>query len=369
MILRLFPEGADRNRALGIWGALVGLAAAMGVIFGGLITEGPGWRWIFLTNVPVALGVCLASPRLLPESRSESTRRVFDVAGGVAITLGLVALVYAMVRAPDVGWSAPRTIVLFVVGGVLVTGFITIETRSSAPLLPLDLLRIATVSAANAVVFLANGAITATIFVMTLYMQQSLGYSAIKTGVAYLPFTIGILVFSTLAARLVTKCGVKLVLSVGLAVVAIGLAVFASASSTSSYGATLLPGFLLLAVGVGAAMVPLSIAAFAGVSDADFAAASGLFNTSQQVGGAFGVAVLSTVAYSHLHSAAASGRPAHSPLVLGEAYTDAFAAAIVLAVAALIVAAFVIRQREVSTWHCATPYRLKPITADSGAPS
>jgi EmrB/QacA subfamily drug resistance transporter len=358
MILSLFTDGSERNRALGIWGGLVGVAAAAGVLFGGFITQGPGWQWIFFLNVPIAAAVVAISPRLLQESRAESGTRSFDLAGGLVVTTGLVLLVYAIVRAPDSGWGSARTIVLLVSGLALLGLFVAIEFRASAPLLPMGLLRIATVAGANAVAFLATGALTATIFLMTLYMQRSLGYSAIKTGLAYLPLTLGILVSSTIAARLVTKCGVKLVLLCGTGVTAAGLLVFAEASSTSTFAGTLLPGFLLIAAGMGGAMVPLSIAAFAGVGEGEFGAASGLFNTSQQIGSALGVAVLSTVAYSHIRGASPSALRHGLPALLGSAYADAFAAGIAFAGAAFVIATVAIRQREVSTWKCATPYRL-----------
>jgi EmrB/QacA subfamily drug resistance transporter len=358
IILRLFSDGDERNRALGIWGAIIGLGACAGVLLGGVITQGPGWQWVFYINVPIAAAVVALGRVVLPESRVESAGHQVDVAGGLSITVGLVLVVYGIVRAPDLGWGSAQTILVLGGGLVLIAAFVMIELRTRAPLLPLALFRTATLSAANAVAFLFTGAFTATIFLMTLYMQRALGYSAIKAGFAYLPLTVGLIVTSTIAAHLVTRCGVKLVLTVGVVVTGAGLAVLSQASASSSFVTTLLPGFLLAAAGMGATMVPLSIAAFAGVGDSGLGAASGVFNTAQQIGGAFGVAALSTVAYSHIRGASAAELQHGVPAVLGNAYAEAFAAGLVFVGAALVIALFAIRQREVSAWRCATLYRV-----------
>jgi EmrB/QacA subfamily drug resistance transporter len=355
MLLGLFGEGPERNRALGVWGALIGLGAAVGVLAGGVITDALGWQWVFFINLPVGAAVLAAAPAVLPESRVPG-RRAFDVAGGLTITAGLAAIVYAVVRGPDVGWGSARTVGLLVAGGALVCGFVAIELRTKAPLVRMGIFRVATVAGANAVAFLFIGGITATIFTLTLFMQKALGYSPLKTGLAYLPLTGGILIASTVAARLVTRCGVKLVLLAGAVSAGTGLLILSHVSARSSFAETLLPAFLLLAVGMGATGVSLSIAAFAGVSDADFGVASGLMNTSQQVGGALGVAILSTVAYSHLltHPAAAASGAAGA---FGAADAAAFGAALLFVAAAFVLALGAIRHSEVSVWQCATPYR------------
>ncbi len=357
ILLRLFSDGHERNRALGIWGAMLGLGACAGVLLGGVITEAVGWQWVFYLNVPIA-GIVVALGRaLLPESRAENAPTGFDLAGGVAITSGLVAVVYAVVRAPDRGWGSTGTVALLAAGLLLVAAFVAIELHTRAPLVRLGLFRTATVAGANAVVFLVNGALTATIFLMTLYMQRALGYSALTAGLAYLPLTGGLIVASTIAAQLVTRCGVKLVMVFGTLTLGASLLVFANGSSSSTFLGTLLPGFLLAATGAGAAMVALSIAAFAQVDDADFGAASGLFNTSSQIGGALAVAVLSTVAYSHIHRHAAAGR-GELRAVLGAAYAHAFASGLVFIALGVLVALLVIRQKQVASWRCATPYRI-----------
>lgn len=359
IILVLFREGSERNRALGIWGALAGVGAATGVLLGGVITEGPGWEWIFFINVPIAAAVAALSLRLLPESRDDSDRRSFDLAGGLSITLGLVLTVYAIVKAPDNGWGSASTIGLLAGGLALIASFVLVELRALVPLVRMSIFRLATVSGANAIVFLITGAFFATLFLLTLYMQQALGYSALKTGVLYLPLALGVVVASIAASRAVTLCGVKFMLLMSAPLLAGGLLVLSGASADSTFAGTLLPAFLLIAIGVGIAMVSLSIAAFAGVGHGDFGVASGLYNTSSQIGGAVGVAVLSTVAYSHIRGAHPRPGPHGLATVLSSAYAEGFAAAIVLVGAALVVTALVIRPRHVATWTCVTPYRTK----------
>ena len=359
-ILLLFPGGGERSRALGIWGALAGLGAAIGVLLGGVITQGPGWQWIFLINVPVAATVGALSPRLLPESRDETgARRAFDLTGGLAITLGLIAGVFAVVKAPDTGWTSLSTIGLLILSGVLIIAFVGVELRARVPLLRLGIFRNATVSGANAIVFLATGAFFAALFLLTLYMQQVLGYSALRTGVSYLPLALGIVASSVLASRLVTVCGVKFVLLVSLPLFGLGLLLLSRVSATSSFAATLLPAYLVLAFGFGPMMVSLSIAAFAGTSDSDYGVASGLYNTSGQIGGAVGVAILATVAYSQIRGSHHATGPADAHGILASAFARGFGASIAFIAIALLVTALAVRHREVKTWTCATPYRLR----------
>jgi EmrB/QacA subfamily drug resistance transporter len=358
IILRIFTQEHERNRALGIWGAMVGLGATFGVILGGVITQGIGWEWVFFLNVPIAVCVAVLAGRLLPESRSDGARQGFDLAGGLTITLGLVLVVFAIVRAPDHGWGSAQTLAPLAAGLGLIAAFVAVELRARTPLIRLGLFKTATVAGANSVVFLLNGALTATIFMMTLFMQRALGYSALKAGVVYLPLTGGLVVFSALAAQLVTKCGVKLVMLTGTVVLGASVVVFSQASAASTFAGTLLPGFLLAAIGAGAAMVALSIAAFAHVDESDFGAASGLFNTSGQIGGALAVAVLSTVAYSHIHGVSAAALRHGPRSVLGTAYADSFTAALVFVALGLLVTLVAVRQKDVSSWRCATPYRV-----------
>ena len=354
MLLGLFSEGAERNKALGVWGALVGLGAATGVLAGGVITDGPGWQWVFFINVPVGVSALALAPLVLRESRASDSRRSLDLAGALAATSGLVSIVYGVVRAPDLGWGSATTVGGLVVGGALLATFVVIEMRAEAPLVRLGIFRVATVAGADGVAFLFTAGFVATIFTLTLFMQRALGYSPLKTGLGYLPLTVGILGSSTLAARLVTRCGVKLVLLCGIVLAGAGLLILANGSAGSSFTGTLLPAFLLLALGMGAASVPLSIAAFAGVADSDYGVASGLLNTSQQVGGAVGVAVLSTVAYAHLRAHAATHV---TQAALGGAYAASFAAGVAFVGAAFTLALGAIRQSEVSMWKCAVPYR------------
>jgi EmrB/QacA subfamily drug resistance transporter len=356
MLLELFSEGRERNRALGAWGAIIGLGAAVGVLAGGVITGGPGWRWVFFINLPIGALVLILAPVALPESHAPTAGKVFDLAGGLTITASLVAIIYAVVRGPDAGWGSAETIGLLGIGLALLIGFVAIELRATQPLVRMGIFRVATAAGANAVAFLFTGGFTATIFMLTLFMQRSLEYSPLKTGLAYLPLTGGILVSSTVAARLVTRCGVRLVMLAGTLVTGAGLFILSRGSAHTSFASALLPAFVLLAAGMGATAVPLSIAAFAGVADSDYGVASGLLNTSQQVGGAFGVAILSTVAYSHLRGHPAVG-PSGLPAALGAADASAFGAALLFVAAAFVLAVGAIRHSEVSVWRCATPYR------------
>ena len=353
IILQLFTEPAERNKALGIWGALAGMGAATGVLLGGAITQGPGWRWIFFLNVPVALGVTLLSRPILPESRTATG--TFDFAGGLTITAGIVVAVYAVVKAPDDGWASAQTVGLLAGGLALIAGFVFIESRAKEPLLRLGILRNGTVAGANAISFLITGTFFAALFLLTLYMQQSLGYSAIKTGVAYLPLALGVVASSVFASRVVTLCGVKFMLLMSTPIVGVGLFLLSRASASSSYATTLLPAFLVSAFGIGVAFVSLSIAAFSGIRDEDFGVASGLYNTSGQIGGAIGVAVLSTIAYSHIRAHHGGLHPSANLLAAG--YTRGFASGIAFVGAALVTILLAVRHGDVRTWTCATPYR------------
>ena len=357
-ILFLFRSNTDRSKALGIWGALGGVGAAAGVLLGGVITQGPGWQWIFYVNIPVAVAVGLLSVRLIPETRADLATRRFDLPGGMSITAGVSVVVYSVIEAPSRGWGSFATIGLLALGIALIGVFVLIELRTRQPLMRLGLLRTSTVAGANAITFMIFGAFFGILFILTLYMQQVLGYSAIRTGVSYLPLALGTVVSAVVASQIVTKCGVKFMLLLGALPMLAGLGILSRVTATSSWASTLLPAFLLLALGMGFSMVSLSIAAFAGVSDEDYGVASGLYNTSSQIGGAVGVAILSTVAYSRL----LSGRTPHSlasrAALSASAYGDAFTAAIGIVAASLIVTVLVVRSREVKTWTCATPFRM-----------
>jgi EmrB/QacA subfamily drug resistance transporter len=291
-----FREGRERNLALGIWGAASGSGGAAGVLLGGALTSALNWSWIFFINVPAGALVLAVSPWLLAESRADLNHRHFDFAGAASITGGLMVLVYAMTRATQHGWATPETVGLLVASAVLMLGFVAIEARSQAPLLPLRIFRLRTLTGSNISGLLMGTAIFSMFFLLTLYMQQVLHYSALKTGVAYISLTVTIIAFSAAAQALVTRIGIRRVLPVGLALSAVALLLFARLPVDGHYWPDLLPAFLVSGLGLALAFVPMSIGGLTGVRQADAGVASGLINTTQQIGGAIGVAVATTVA-------------------------------------------------------------------------
>jgi EmrB/QacA subfamily drug resistance transporter len=291
-----FREGRERNLALGIWGAVSGSGAAAGVLLGGVLVSTLSWSWIFFINVPVGALVLFLAPRLLSESRAELDHRHFDTRGAVSITGGLMVLVYAMTHASQHGWITAETIVLLAAALALVVGFVVIELRSKAPLLPLRIFRLRTLSTSNFVSLMSGGAVFAQFFLLTLYMQQVLHYSALKTGAAYLAFTLSVIAFSAVAQALVTRIGIRRVLPVGLVLATAGLFVETMLPVHGHYFWDIFPAFILGGVGLALVFVPMSIGALAGVDQSDAGVASGLLNTGQQIGGAIGVATATTIA-------------------------------------------------------------------------
>jgi EmrB/QacA subfamily drug resistance transporter len=305
-----FREGRDRNLALGVWGAVSGSGAAAGVLLGGALTSAFNWSWIFYINVPVGLTVLAVTPWLLKESRAELGHRSFDLPGAASITGGLMVLVYAMTHAAQHGWVTSETIGLLAASALLIGGFVVIELRSKAPLLPMRMFRLRTLTGSNVAGLLLGGALFSQFFLLTLYMQQVLHYSAIKTGVAYVALTLAVIVFATVSQGLALRLGVRRVLPVGLVLAAGGLVLYAQLPEHGHYFWDLFPAFLLSGVGLGLAFVPMTIGALTGVAQSDAGVASGLINTSQQVGGAIGVAAATTIAttftlhYVHSHAGA-----------------------------------------------------------------
>jgi len=291
-----FREGKDRNVALGIWGAASGSGGAAGVLLGGALTSALSWSWIFFINVPVGVLLIALSPVLLRESHADLGHRRFDFTGAASITGGLMLLVYAMTRATQHGWGTGSTIGLLAASAVLIVAFFVIEARSKAPLLPLRIFRLRTLTASNIAGLLMGGAIFAQFFLLTLYMQEVLHYSALKTGVAYIGLTLTIIVFSTVSQALVTRIGVRRVLPAGLALTTVALVMFAQLPVNGSYFTDLFPAFMISGLGLALAFVPMSIGALTGVTESDAGIASGLINTTQQIGGAIGVALATTVA-------------------------------------------------------------------------
>jgi EmrB/QacA subfamily drug resistance transporter len=343
MLSTTFTEGRERNIALGVWGAVGGFGAAAGVLLGGVLTDALSWSWIFFVNVPVGAAALLLTPVLLRESRDASVRS-FDAVGAVSVTAGLSALVYAITQAGQDGWFAGRTVAFFAASLVLLVGFVAWELRHPEPLMRFGILRIKTVSGANIAGFILNIVTLSMFLSLTLYMQQVLGFSAMKTGVSYLAVALSAIVWSTVAASLVTRIGVKPVLVAGMVVLAAGLAYFTQISVGGSYVGDLLPGFLLIGMGLGFSFVPISIAALAGVEPAEAGLASGLINTSQQIGGAVGIATLATIASSRTDDALAGGAARADALVTG--FHAAFYAGVAVAIIGIVASLALIRRDE-----------------------
>ena len=308
IITTSFAEGSERNRALGVWGAMAGLGGASGVLLGGLLTQGLGWPAIFLINAPIGAAVIIAARRVVPESRRDDMPRHFDVAGATLVTLGLVVAVYGIVRSESLGWGATGVLGPLGLALALLALFGLVEGRFAvAPLLPLAVLRMRRLRAANLVIALLYAGVFAMWFFLTLYLQQVLHYSALEAGLAFLPLTLTIVLTSWLAPRLVARVGVRTILAGGMVTAAAGLGLLTGVRPGGSYLTTVLPGGLLGAGGLGLSLVPATIAAVQGVSAAQSGLASGLLNTSRLVGGALGLAVLSTIADSHTRAQIAHG--------------------------------------------------------------
>jgi EmrB/QacA subfamily drug resistance transporter len=343
ILMTTFAEGKERNAALGAWGGVGAFGAVAGVLLGGILTDLLSWEWIFFVNIPVGLIGLVLAPFLIDESR-DATAESYDVPGAVLVTSGLVTLVYAITQANSYGWDSIETIGLFTAAGVLLAGFLGWEARAKDPLMPFSLFRLRTLVGANIASFILGTAIFGMFLMLTLYMQQVLGYSPMKTGVAYLAVAGTAIVWSGVAAQLVTRIGVKPVLIAGMTALTAGLVYFTQVSVGGSYWSDLLPGFLVIAVGLGFSFVPISIAALAGVQPAEAGLASGLFNTTQQIGGALGIAALSSIATSTTSDQLATGTaPAFA---LTDGFQDAFIAGGIVAFVGILVSIFVVRGRD-----------------------
>jgi EmrB/QacA subfamily drug resistance transporter len=347
IVMTTFEEGAERNKALGIWGALGGGGAAVGVIAGGVLTTYLGWEWIFFVNVPVGAIAFLLTPRFVRESRAEEEKSL-DVAGAVTVTAGLALLVYAVSKAPDHGWSSGWTLSRLAVAIVLLLVFVVIEARAKDPLMPFHIFRIQTVAGAN-VCGLLLGAITfANFFLLTLYVQQVLGYSAIKTGVTFVVTAGSAILWAGVAQNLTTRFGVKPVLAAGFVAMTAGAVYYTQIPSSGSFASALLPGYLLIGFGLPFTFIPISIAALAGVSHDEAGLASGLINTTQQIGGAVGIAICASVSVSRFNTLIEQ----HGPSYYAQAFTSgtslAFWVLVGISVAALVAGLVLIRKEQLA---------------------
>ena len=345
IVTTLFSDGAERNKALGAWGAVAGSAGAVGVLLGGILTEGLGWEWVLWVNVPVSLIALAFTPGLIPESRSESATRHFDAAGAVTITAGLSLLAYALLDASSAGWGSTKIVSLLVISAALFAAFVLIELRSKAPLVPFRIFRTRTVMGANVVGLLLGASLFSMFFFVTLYMQQVLHYGPIHAGLSYLPLSVAIVVSAGLGGQLVTRFGFKPILATGMASVSIGLLWFSGISVGGSFVGDILGPSLLAAIGLGLGFVTSTIAAVAGVEAREQGLASGLINTSQQFGGAIGLAVLSAIATSRTHDVLASGTSSAAG-ALTDGFQAAFLAGAGIAALGLLATLLLIRTRD-----------------------
>jgi len=341
IITTTFTDGAERNKALGVWGAVAGSGGAAGVLLGGVLTDGLGWEWVLWVNVPIGIAAAAIAPTLLADTRSEAVTRSFDVAGAFSVTAGLSVLVYALVDATDAGWGSAQTIGLLALAVVLIAAFVVIELRSESPLVPFRIFRIRTLTGANIVGILIGASLFSMFFFISLYMQQVLDYSAIKAGLSYLPLALTIILTAGIASQLVTKVGFKPVLAAGMAFIAAGLIWFGQVSVGGSFVSDILGPSLLAAIGLGLAFVTSTIAAVSGVDEHEAGLASGLINTSQEVGGALGLAVLATVATSTTNDA--TGPPAQA---LTDGFQNAFLAGAGIALLGLVATLVLIRSSD-----------------------
>jgi EmrB/QacA subfamily drug resistance transporter len=345
MVTNMFAEGAERNKALGIWGAVSGSGGAAGVLLGGILTQYAGWEWVLWVNVPIGVLAAFLAPRLLVESRKEAETKTFDALGAVTVTAGLSLLVYGLVDTVNSGWGSQKTLLLLAAAAVLLTIFIATELRSRSPLMPFRIFRLRTLSGANIVGLLVGASLFAMFFFLSRYMQEVLGYDALKAGLCYLPLALAIIASAGAASVLVTKLGFKPVLIAGMACVAVALVWLSRVPVDGSYVRDLLGPMIIAAIGLGLAFVPVTIAAVSNISPDDSGLASGLINTSQQVGGALGLAILGTIASSRTNGlvAGAGGDPGALPSALTEGFQRAFLAGAGFAVLGIIATLVLVR--------------------------
>ncbi|HET8812492.1 MAG TPA: MFS transporter, partial [Gaiella sp.] len=352
IVTTTFREGPERTKALGVWAAIAVGGGAVGLVVGGMLVEWLSWPWIFFVNVPVGIAAFFFSLRYVPESKDEHAHKSFDVAGATAVTGGLVALVYGIVRSAEAGWGSAEVLGFLTLAVVLLVSFVVIESRSAEPLVRLSIFSVKTVRAGNVAMFVVAAGLFAMFFFNTLYVQRVLGFSPVQAGFAFVPFTAGVIIGAGLSQRLVPALGAREVPVIGAALGAVGLLTFLRLTPDSSYVTDLLPGIMLASIGMGLVFVPITLIATSGVSVDDAGLASGLFNTSQQIGGALGLAVLSTLATNRTTDELSSVGGAPSPAEQGDALVSGFhvtwAASAILLVAGGALLLLLLRRRDVA---------------------
>ena len=346
IIMTTFTEGKARNHAIGMWSAVAGAGGAAGAILGGVLTSWLSWRWVFFVNVPIGVLAIIAALRLLPESRRLDADRSLDIAGAVTVTAGLSALVYAIVGTDTHSWGSTDTLIPLAISGVLIATFLFIESRvAKAPLMPLSLFKSRSLSVANGVMALLGVVFFSMWYFLTLYLQLVHGYSPIKAGVLFFPMGLTIIAGAQTAARLVTDWGPRRVLMMGLALTTGGFFWLAQLSASSSYGTGVLPASLLTTFGAGLCFTPLAAAATSGVPPQLAGLASGVLNTSRQIGGSLGLAALATLATAHTKDVLAQQGVRHNaPVALTDGYDRAFLVATFVTLAAMLLTTLLPKQ-------------------------
>ena len=339
IITTTFEEGAERTKAMGVWAAIAVGGGAVGLVLGGVLTTAFSWPWIFYVNVPVGIAVFIASMRIVPESKDAHAHKSYDVAGAVTVTAGLLALVYGIVKAQEKGWTSLHTGGFFAVAIALLVAFVVIERRSAEPLVRLSIFRVRTVRAANVVMFLVAAGLFAMFYFNTLYLQRVLGYTALEAGLAFLPFTAGIIIGAGLSQSLVPKLGAREVPLIGMPMAVVGLLLFMRLQPDGTYLTDLFPGIMLASIGMGLTFVPITLIATSGIPADDAGLASGLYNTSQQIGGALGLAILATLSVDATQETLSGLGGAPQPADEAQALVDGFHVAY-LGSAALVAGGF-----------------------------
>jgi EmrB/QacA subfamily drug resistance transporter len=347
IITTTFEEGAERTKALGVWSAIAAGGGAVGLVLGGLLTEALSWRWVFFINLPIGIAAALLSLRFVPNSKAEDEPDTADVAGAATVTGGLLVLVYAIVKAPEYGWGSGRTIGLALTAVVLLGAFVAIELRSKAPLIRLGILRLRSLSSSNVAMLLVASGLFSMFYFAGLYLQEIRHYGPLKAGLAFVPFTAGIVIGAGASQALIKRIGIRNVVTIGLIMGTFGMLYFLELSTTSGYLAHVFPSIAVMSIGMGMTFVPLTLLATTNVDVADAGLASGLFNTSQQVGGALGLAVLSTLANSHTTNLLDDGVGAPSAITRG--FHVAFGGGAVLLAASIAIILLFIRRKDVES--------------------
>ena len=349
IITTTFTSNEDRTRALGVWSGIAAGGGAVGLLLGGVLTDLLSWQWIFFVNVPVGVMALALTQRFVPESRVTGENRSFDLAGAASVTAGLVLIVFAIVKAQSFGWGSARTLGLFAAGAVLLAAFAVIERRSKAPLVRLDIFRVRTLSVANVVMLLVASGMFSMFFFASLYVQDILGYSPLRAGLAFLPVTAGIVIGAGIAQQVLPRFGIRAVATTGVAIATVGMVLLTGLPVHGSYAGDLLAGLLPMSIGMGLVFVPITLLGTSGLGNDDAGLASGLFNTAQQVGGALGLAILSTLAASRttdlLHL---GGGPAARASALVGGYHVAFTGGAIALAAGAALLALGLRRRHVA---------------------